>query len=237
MRPAKNLPLMLVLGALALGGCAQLELRPAPGAQIVPALPLAATDGEAGVHLTVQPQAWRGHPEHLDRELTPMKITIENQSEHPVRIRYEDFILETGRNIQYLPLPPLDIRGQVTERADTPIYLPRYAVVPRFAYRGFLVAPWHLRYYSGLSPWGYPWAIDLSYYDIDYPRWTVNLPTDDMIAQAIPEGVIEPGGTLSGFLYFPELVDDLERVTFKANLSTARQDQLLAALRVPFEAA
>lgn len=236
MNPSSSLQTLLGMVVLTLVGCAPLHLRPAPGAQIVPTAPLAAADHDAGVRIVVQPDAWRGTPEHLDRELTPMKVTIDNGSDRPLRICYEDFILETGDKLQLLPLPPLDIRGQVTERSDTPIYLPSYAIVPRFIHRVFRVAPWYAPYYPSLSRWNNTWAINHAYYDIYYPRWTVELPTADMVARAMPEGVIEPGGRLSGFLYFPTLDDDPERVTFKANLSSAREDVLFATLRVPFEA-
>jgi len=230
----QRIGLLVIL--LALGGCAPLQLRPAPGAQLVTDLPLAASDQQAGVQVTVQAEAWRGNPEHLDRALTPFKVTIDNGSDDPLRICYEDFVLETGRSIQHLPLPPLHIRGEVIELADSPVYLPRYAIVPRFTHRGFLVSRWYLPYYSGLTPWDYPWAINHAYYDIYYPRWAVKLPTEEMIARAIPEGVIEPGGKVSGFLYFPALENDVSRVTFMANLSTAQKEELLATIRVPFEA-
>jgi hypothetical protein len=236
MAVASILRALLALTILSLGGCAPLQLRPGPEAQLVTEVPLAAADQQAGVRVMVQAEAWRGNPEHLDRKLTPFKVTIENGSGDPLRICYEDFILETGRSIRYLPLPPLDIRGEVIEQADMPIYVPRYAIVPHFTHRGFRVSHWYLPYYSGLMPWSSPWAINRAYYDIYYPRWSVRLPTEEMIARAIPEGVIEPGGKLSGFLYFPALDDDASRVTFMANLSTAQKDQLLATIRVPFEA-
>jgi hypothetical protein len=231
---------MLAICALALAGCAQTQLRPAAEAQRVPNQPLAAVSESGGVRMVVQPEAWRGAPEHLDRELTPLKVTIENQGDQPVRVRYEDFVIETGRGMQYTPLPPLNIKGEVTETADRPVYLPRYAIapyaiVPRFGHTRFYLAPWYMSYYSGLRPWAYPWRFNGLYYDTYYPRWTVKLPTADMLEMAIPEGVIDAGGTLSGFLYFPDLDDELQRIVFKANLSGAREGKQLATLQVPFE--
>ena len=226
---------LAVVAAIALTGCAQMQLRPAPEAKIVPQLRLAAADEEAGVRIVVQPEAWRGEPEGLDRRFTPMKVTIENQGDKPVRICYEDFFLDTGQGVQYSPLPPFEIKGEVTQYADRPVYVPRHAIVPGFGYRGFYLAPWYMPYYRGLRPWGTPWAFSSRYYDTYYPRWTVKLPTEDMLAQAIPEGVVEPGGSLTGFLYFPALQGDLQRVTFRANLSGPRPDDDLATLTVPFE--
>jgi hypothetical protein len=231
---------MLAVCALALAECAASRLQPAPEAQRVPGKSLAAFSEQGGVRLVVQSQAWRGAPEHLYRELTPMKVTIENDSDRPLRVRYEDFVIESGSGVQYTPLPPLDIKGEVVETADVPVYLPRYATVPRvliprFGHRRFYLAPWYMPYYTGLRPWAYPWRFNGRYYDRYYPRWRVKLPTEDMLSRAIPEGVIDAGGTLSGFLYFPDLKDDPQRIVFKASLSGAREGRELATLRVPFE--
>jgi len=47
----------------------------------------------------------------------------------------------------------------------------------------------------------------------------------------------DPAGPNSDRLrVFPVLADDPERVTFKANISTAPADILFATIRVPFEA-
>jgi len=134
------------------------------------------------------------------------------------------------------PLPPLKIEGTVTERADRPILYARYAIRPRFAHSGFYIAPWYAPYYVGMRPWAYsPWAYNPIYYDTYYPRWTVKLPTADMLELAIPEGVIEPGGSLSGYLYFPQIDDDAKRLIFGAQLMEGRSGMRLGALEVPFE--
>lgn len=226
------LALTAVLAALA--GCAPMKLRPAPEAQRVPRAPFAAVAESADVHMVVEPESWRGHPDGLDRKLTPIKVTIENRGSRPLRICYEDFIIETGQGTRHTPLPPVDIRGQVTELADHPVYVPRYTVVPRFGHRGFYVVPWYGPYYPGLRPWRTPWPYSRTYYDTYYPRWTVKLPTADMIERAIPEGVIEPGGSVTGFLYFPALEKDLERIAFKAHFSTPSEREPVADLTVPF---
>lgn len=141
----------------------------------------------AGVRLVAQTGAWRGQPSRLASELAPLKVTIENNSDEPVKLRYEDFAMETGVGIEYSPLPPLNIQGTVIERSARPLFLPDYSIVPLFVYQGFWLAPWYAPYYVGLQPWHYPWAFSPAYCDIYYPRWTVELPTADMIRSAIPE--------------------------------------------------
>jgi hypothetical protein len=86
-----------------------------------------------------------------------------------------------------------------------------------------------------MTAWPRPWRYDPFYYDTYYPQWQVNLPTSEMIELAIPEGVIEPGGSVSGFLYFQPISGDLDRVTFKADLMDGDDGQRLGALELPFD--
>lgn len=225
---------VLVVVLILLAGCAQTKLAPAPQAQRVPGKELAAVAQTAGVRMVVEAGAWSGHPDNLAQELTPLRVTIDNGSDQPLRVRYEDFAIETGKGVRYTPLPPLRIQGTVIEQADRPVRFPRYAVTPRFAYSGFYLAPWYSPYYPNLRAWSHPWAFSPFYYDTYYPRWTVKLPTPDMLEMAIPEGVIEPGGRVSGFLYFPDIAARVERVTFSAELMQGREGQRLGALEVPF---
>jgi hypothetical protein len=60
------------------------------------------------------------------------------------------------------------------------------------------------------------------------------LPTEDMLAKGIPEGVLEPEGRISGFLYFEKLPENLDRITFEADLINARTGVTLGTMRIPF---
>lgn len=215
--------------------CAGPTLKPAADARLVAGEPLAGASESAGVRVVVWAEAWQGRPEDLERKLTPLRVTIENTSDQPLRVRCEEFKLDSDRGVSQSPLPPLRIEGTVTETADRPVYVPRYAKVPRFTHRGFYVAPCYAPYYSGLRPWGYPLPYDSFYFDTYYPRWQIEPPTAEMIEMAIPEGVIEPGGQISGFLYFPEIAPELGRVTFKSELMRGQNGKRLGALEVPFQ--
>ncbi|HKZ74706.1 MAG TPA: hypothetical protein VJ011_11610, partial [Steroidobacteraceae bacterium] len=107
-RRGSGAAVLLVLALTA--GCAP-TLRPAPEAQRVPGRELAAITENAGVSMVVEAGAWDARPKNLDRELTPLRVTIENKSNRPVRVRYDDFTIDTGRGITYSPLPPLKIEG------------------------------------------------------------------------------------------------------------------------------
>lgn len=54
-----------------------------------------------------------------------------------------------------------------------------------------------------------------------------------MLAQGIPEGVLEPKGHISGFLYFDKLPENLERLTFESDLVNAQTGESFGTIRIP----
>jgi len=236
-------PLRLAgLAALAtlLIACSPARLKPAEETRTLPNAPLAAVTEQGGVRMIVEPGAWTSNPENLGSRILPLKVSITNNNSEPVRVRYSDFTLE-GNGLRYTPLPPIEIRGRVIETADRPVYVPSYRspfyspFQPRFSHQHFRVAPWYAPYYVGMSAWSRPWRYDPFYYDTYYPQWRVDLPTSEMVELAIPEGVIEPGGSVSGFLYFQPISGDLDRVTFKADLMNGEDGKRLGTLELPFD--
>jgi len=89
---------------------------------------------------------------------------------------------------------------------------------PGFGYTAFELAPGYSDYYPSVRPCADPY-----YYGYYYPRWrSINLPTDGMLRRALPEGILNSGGRLDGYLYFEELTDDVERVAFRMDVVNAR---------------
>jgi len=84
--------------------------------------------------------------------------------------------------------------------------------------------------------YGGAFPFDRGYYGEYYGQFLgfghIELPTGDMIQQAAPEGVLEPGGRISGFVYF-ERVFDVVRVAFVAQL-VAVGGQDLGTIQIPF---
>jgi len=72
-----------------------------------------------------------------------------------------------------------------------------------------------------------PW-----FYDQYYGTWEPSLPTRDMLQQALPEGVLQPGGTAAGFLYFHRLRDN-GPVTFSAELVNPNSRETIASVEIP----
>jgi hypothetical protein len=220
-----------VAAALVLGtACAvSPRLEPAPSARQVG--DTSAFDQAAGVRIVVDGNAWQGFPPQL-RTVLPVKVTLENRSEHPVRLRYGEFALRTPQGEHLAALPPLKIDSTEEVRGYGGAGLT--PIDPLFSGSGFFVAPGFGPYYPGLTPWPETFASDPIYFDRFHGMWPVELPTQDMIARALPEGVILPGGAVSGFLYFPDLDDEVSEVTFTAELVDAKSGEHLGRLAIPF---
>jgi hypothetical protein len=64
----------------------------------------------------------------------------------------------------------------------------------------------------------------------------IELPTADMLRNVVPEGVLDEGGELEGFLYFEKLqnTDADARVNFHVDLQDAITGQTFATLHIPF---
>lgn len=227
--PVSRLCLAIVmLGLILIAGCAVPRLQPAPDARLVPGSDRIAVADSAGVRVTVETGAWTGEPRNLSAEITPLRITIENHGERSVRVRYNDFSLASDAGYRYSSLPPYQIRGSVPGQDYPPF-------APRFTWSGFYVAPYYSPYFVGMRPWGDPWAFDGYYYHSHFPLWRVDLPTRDMREMAVPEGVIEPSGSISGFIYFPKLTEGARRFTFVARLVDGRTSGDFGELKIPLE--
>jgi len=220
--------LVLLSVPLAIIGCTSTRhLVPASTAQIVPGQTDPAVAEVEGVRVAVTPDTWSGEPSSLDREMTPLKVSIENRGTHPLRISYGEFSLTSSTGVSYAALPPYKIAGSVTGGV---------AMVPRFTYYGgFYVAPYYAPYYATLPPWSAAWPLDSYYYDEYYPAWQIQLPTRDMRERAIPEGVVNPQGGVTGFLYFPKLAREAQSVTFELHLTDANSGNRFGKLSIPFD--
>jgi hypothetical protein len=210
------IPLLLALG------CAhQLQLVPAPGAT-------RGVDGSAGasasgVEVSVDSRHWSGSPGALSSIVTPLFVSITNTSSAPVRIRYRDFTLTGPAGLETAAIPPFQLQRPGTVEA---------AFAPAFVSRGFFVYAPYRPFYPGLPVWGGPWDFNPWFYDRYYGTWEPSLPTRDMLQQALPEGVLQPGGAAAGFLYFHRL-KDTGPVTFSAELVDADSRVPIGSIEIP----
>lgn len=231
-RVRSSRPLLLVL-ALLLAGCSA-TLRPAPGTVAIPGPGHGAIAEAAGVRIVAVAEAWRGYPEDLGSVVTPILVVVENGSARRLGIRYDRFALESPDGRRLVAVPPFAVSGSVSVRVMAPYYPP---VV------GFGVAPYLSPYYPGWVVYSgdFPhrrahdhWRRDWPFF-MAHPTYAwVRLPTTDMIQRALPEGVVEPGGKITGFLYFDELPGSTRAVTFTATLVDAAGETPFGTVRIPF---
>jgi hypothetical protein len=256
-RPELILLCMVTVLAIFVAGCAASHhayLVPAPTANLSNG-GHAATATADGVSVTVTPNVWDGRPYDLYRHVTPLKVRIENHSDRPLRLVYEDFKLETPQGETFSALPPSEIDGgQYVGENRMPqgihfvdaAYEPqehreeehhrRVIISPGFAWNSFYYAPYWTYGYYGIGAWAYPWAPDMGYYSTYYPYMrSVRLPTQSMLSKGIPEGVIAPGGYVEGFLYFKKVSANLTEIQFTATLQGAKTGQQFGSIKIPFE--
>jgi hypothetical protein len=81
--------------------------------------------------------------------------------------------------------------------------------------------------------WTGGFAFDPYFYD-RYERWRPSFPTDVMVERAPPEGVLNAGGWVSGFLYFDRVDPEAERLTLHADVDLPRGDERITTIELAF---
>jgi hypothetical protein len=165
--------------------------------------------------------------------VTPLKLTVENNGSVPVAIRYDKLYLMTDGGERFAALPPFQAKAEAAESVAAP---PTPLAPLWFTHRGFLVAPYLRYYYPALSPFGYSYSYDPLYYQRYVDYWAQRrVAMNEVRRHAIPEGVVEPGGVVTGFVFFEDVDGDVARVTLYAQLPNPRDGTAVASLRVPFD--
>lgn len=222
--------LLLAGGALALSGCAA-TLQPGQGAELVGKG--SATASAANVSIVTMTPDFPGMVD-IEDAVTPMKIRLVNHGTQPVRIRYADFKLVDAGGGSYAALPLYKIDSSV----ETAVPVRGFAPVlrPNFRYDRFRVAPYYAGLYPGM-PWfrggfGYTNPYGWTYYDTAFAD--VQLPTPAMRKNVLPEGVLDPGGSLEGWLYFQHVSPKVKHVSFDATI-TSPEGTSLGDIAIPYD--
>jgi hypothetical protein len=201
--------------ALALcAACAgESTLHPARSAQRVPGLENAASASHAGVNVVAQSNAWHGDAQ-IEAVLTPLRVTIENRGARPVAIRYANLALVGEDGTRYTALTPRNIAGGAPALRD---YVPVHR--PGFEYYGYGYTPLHDPTYPPLFPYGRSVHYEPGFSHMAHERWTlVELPTEEMLIAALPEGDLAPGARVTGFVYFERITGDERVVTLRVDV-------------------
>jgi hypothetical protein len=225
-----------VLALMVVAGCIpEARLQPQPSARTLAGDTSAAVAEAAGVRLVADGDSWKGHPSNLERRLTPVEIRVENHSGRPLSIRYALFDLTGESRFQYAAIPLLNLDEVASDNSPLCVagYSPGYWSARR---------AWGWRR-GWRGPWDRPWRPNPYYdpfYDPYYPgrpyvRCEQPLPTQEMLDEALPEGTLENGGAVSGFLYFQGVAERERQVTLHARLVDAATGESFGELRIPFE--
>ncbi len=205
-------------------------VTPADNAQLADGGPGATATAE-NVRLVATVNRWRWTPDQLDEFVTPMLIEIENNGDRPVRVRLSDIRLMGDAGVALAALPPYRIKG----RAERTVESHAYGV------ESFYTAP-HLRHhYSRYPIYDDPFFYNRYYYRTYYPvyrTYSIELPTQSMLDRALPEGVLEPGGKVTGFVYFERVDRTVARRTQRLQLTMkvvdADSGRELGIVDIPF---
>lgn len=86
-------------------------------------------------------------------------------------------------------------------------------------------------------PFAGRFVYDPRFYSTYFPVFQrLRLPTGDMVQKALPEGVVEAGGKVTGFLYFEDIdVGSDDTATFTTDLVNASSGEPVGAIRIPLE--
>ena len=202
------------------------DLAPAPSANSVSGMGIGAVDTASGVRVEVRSGAWDWNPRDLTTKITPLLVQLENTGTRSILVRYNKISLN-GSGHRYAAMPPYDVNGTLVES-----YTVRNSYYP---YSRFTVAPYLRYYYPLMSPYDGPFAYDALYYDpylTAYRR--VQLPTADMVQRALPEGILDPGGKVSGFIYFERVDDDIPEVSFNFDIVDIGTNRQVGTASIPF---
>lgn len=218
---------LAVAGIAALSACAHPHYVPVEPANFVPNERDVGGASVEGVVIRADVDTWKGDPDNLKTALTPVRVTIENNSNQPLSLRYPNFEVSNPAGVQVRALPPFQIHGSITESGP---------ITPAYPWDGFMLYPGYGPYYGpGWALWGDNWGWDGGWYGTYWAEWQQDLPTRSMLEKAVPEGVLNPGGQVKGYLYFQKIPENVKNLVFVAELWNANTHQQIATVHIPFE--
>ena len=230
---------LLALGALtSFGACVHApELKPQAPAQTMAGKQGTAVADVQGVRVLVAADAWK-RPESLADQLTPIQITVENHSGRPLQLLYPDIILSSGSGARYSPLAATRDEaapyrfGSVMRSA---VYQPAAVYVPvmsRCSNQERLTdTPYPAHSYPGVTPSGGVFPYTAPEQDPSCPE---NVASAEMLAQALPQGVVQNNARVAGFIYFQGVSDRESSVQLQINLVDANTGQSFGRVSIPF---
>jgi hypothetical protein len=215
--------------AIAMGACGH-----APGAAAVPQPEMehSAVASSGGVRMVAQLM----RDVKAAERVTAVRAVVQNRTDEPVLIRYSDFKLWGSDGVPHRAIPPLNMAGAVAEPSSGGLHAQSRPIEPAFLQRGFRLAPHYRGRYRRIDAHDAAFDHDPWYHDDSHHYWGSSPPTREMVSSAIPEGVLEPGGYLAGYLYFQKLDRYARNVRLQAVLQSAFTGESIAMVELAFVA-
>ncbi len=209
------------------------KLKPAPDAQTRSVDSVQAIQKTvANVTMSVASDLWPALSDVQERVI-PLRVKIENNSEYPLSIRYEEFALVGPEGEHYACLPVYLIEGSTRDPGAINMQPP--VTDPKFEYSRFEVLPYYSPAFPGIPEYKGTYEYDPLYNKTYFQYWIkLNLPNREMFVSALPEGVLRPGGGMSGFLFFEQVPAEKPRVTYRADLVNAETGEVFGSVSAPF---
>lgn len=229
--PVATLALTAMIAGCAINEAANLE--PAATAEPVSGMEDAARTSVKGVRVLTQAAPWPGETP-IENEVTPIRVRIENDGRIPIDVRYRDLTLLGPEGNRYNALPPYRIGGTVTQPEVDRSYGP--ITNPGFTFSGFELAPYYSPVYPDMAVYTDPFVYDANFYGNAYRYWEeTDLPTMEMLQQAMPEGVVNSGGNIEGWVYFEKVPEHESRVVLRTDLVDSRTGKEFAEVRILYD--
>jgi len=137
--------------------------------------------------------------------VTPVKVSVDNRGTVPLRLDVTKLALALPAGGRLAAVLPAEVHGVVVEPPPAAVPAAGAALGPTRENSG---PGWALND-PGLDPHKDPALA---------PDRTWALPSADMLALALPEGVLAPGQTATGFVYFERAPRGVSDVTLTAPL-------------------
>ncbi len=209
-----------------------------------------------GVRVKVHSDAWPGDAAVI-KGISPVLLAIENASDTPILIRYQDFSLVTLEGKRFAAIPPFELSlGEPFALVRPYPSLENSTIIAE----NFRIAPSYATLYPELRVYHGDFPIDPKFHRNHFTYWSealnairqpdglvegapgrqdldekseVRLPSERMLQEVIPEGVLREGGLLVGFFYFEKVPQEVGVARLRVELVDARTARTFGEINLP----
>ncbi len=185
------------------------------------------------VELTAGSDMWDGKDE-VPKNVTPLRITIDNGGEDPIIVRYNGFELNNSEGYEYSALPLYQMDTELEKLiVDKDV---RVIPEPYYEFNNHFIYPIYGPIYTGIETTQYDYIIDQEIQEkfLKWETMNADLPTQEMRRKALPEGILDRDGIVSGFLFFEKVRPTDDVVDLEFDIINARTGETKDTIEIPF---